>query len=120
MVRGVPWTGQQIAPSPHRTEQRMLYGFIGRTTAAPQLKEALDVSSQRTRLIADRVSKATLGNSDGFALPGTPAEPGSPGAGPIDVEAEMVSLADEQIRFEATAKLLTGAYEKLRLSIRGR
>lgn len=34
--------------------------------------------------------------------------------------AEMVSLADEQIRFEATAKLLTGAYEKLRLSIRGR
>lgn len=98
----------------------MLYGFIGRTTAAPQLKEALDVSSQRTRLIADRVSKATLANSDGFALPGTPSEPGSPGAGPVDVEAEMVSLADEQIRFEATAKLLSGAYEKLRLSIRGR
>lgn len=98
----------------------MLYGFIGRTTAAPQLKEALDVSAQRTRLIADRVSRATLANSDGFALPGALAEPGSPGAGPVDVEAEMVSLADEQLRFEATAKILSGAYEKLRTAIRGR
>ena len=78
------------------------------------------MGTQRTRLIADRVARATLGNSDGFAIPGAAAEPGSPGAGPVDVEAEMVSLADEQIRFEATAKLLTGAYEKLRLSIRGR
>ena len=98
----------------------MLYGFIGRTTAATQLKEALDTSSQRTRLIADRVSKATLGNSDGFALPPSPAEPGSPGSGPVNVEAEMVSLADEQIRFEATAKLLSRSYERLRSSIRGR
>jgi hypothetical protein len=98
----------------------MLYGFIGRTTAAPQLKEALDVGAQRTRLIADRVAKATLGNSDGFALPGALAEPGSAGEGAVDVEAEMVSLADEQIRFEATAKILSGAYEKLRLSIKGR
>jgi hypothetical protein len=98
----------------------MLYGFIGRTTASTQLKEALDVGSQRTRLIADRVAKATLANSDGFALPGALSEPGSPGAGPVDVEAEMVSLADEQIRFEANAKLLSKGYEQLRLSIRGR
>jgi flagellar basal body rod protein FlgB len=37
----------------------------------------------------------------------------------VDLEAEMVSLADEQLRYEATAKMLQGAYQKLRLSIRG-
>lgn len=98
----------------------MLYGFIGRVTAAPQLKEALDVGSQRARLIADRVSKATLANADGFNLPPVPGEPGSAEAGAVDLESEMVSLADEQIRFEATSKLLEKSYQQLRTSLRGR
>ena len=48
------------------------------------------------------------------------AAPGSPAEGPIDLEAEMVSLADEQLRFEATAKLLQKAYQGLRTAIRER
>jgi hypothetical protein len=40
------------------------------------------------------VAKATL-TSDGFALPENAAEAGTAQEGPIDIEAEMVSLGDE-------------------------
>jgi hypothetical protein len=96
----------------------MLHGFIGRVSPASQLKEGLDIGAQRTRAIADRVAKATLANQDGFVLPEVGAEPGSLEDGPVDLEAEMVSLADEQIRFEATARLLEKAYQKIRSSLR--
>jgi hypothetical protein len=98
----------------------MLYGFIGRVSAANQLKIGLDTVTARTRIIADRVSKATLQNADGFALPQVATDPGSQLEGPIDLESEMVSLADQQIRFEATSKLLQKAYQNIRLSLRDR
>lgn len=96
----------------------MLHGFFGRVSQAPGLREGLDTSAQRTRLIADRVSKATLFNGDGFALPEEGAAPGTAMEGPIDLEAEMVSLADEQLYFESTARLLQKAYEQIRTSLR--
>ena len=46
----------------------MLFGFIDRVTSASPLKAALDRSVERSRGIADRVSKASLQNGDGFAL----------------------------------------------------
>ena len=99
----------------------MLYGFIGRVSSANQLKEGLDIGSQRTRQIADRVAKATLGSSDGFALPGNVPDPASmQPEGPVNLEQEMVSLADEQLRFEATARLLQKAYQQIRTSLRDR
>ncbi len=98
----------------------MLYGFIGRVSPATQLKQGLDVGAQRTRVIADRVAKATLRNQDGFAIPAVPDEPGSEEDGQVDLEQEMVSLADEQIHFETAAKLLQKTYEKIRLSLRDR
>jgi hypothetical protein len=104
----------------------MLYGFIGRVSAAPELKQALDISSQRTRLIADRVAKASLGGADGFAATLGAVDEGEepPTAGgltePIDLESEMVALADEQLRFETTARLLQKAYQNIRLSLRDR
>ena len=98
----------------------MLYGFFGRVTQSVNLRESLDASVQRSRLIADRVSKATLMEGDGFALPEEGGEPGTMQEGPIDLEAEMVSLADEQLYFEATARLLQKAYEQIRSSLRER
>ena len=97
----------------------MLFGFVGRVSSANQLKDALDVSSQRTRVIADRVSKATMKGPDGFALPRDSAQPVTPET-PVNVEEEMTSLADEQLRFEATAKLLQKTYEQIRTSLRDR
>jgi flagellar basal body rod protein FlgB len=93
--------------------------FVARTTPANQLKASLDVSAQRTRVIADRVARASA-QRGGFVLPGTNAEPGSQELGPIDVESEMVSLADEQLRFETTAKLLEKAYAGLRMSLQNK
>jgi hypothetical protein len=98
----------------------MLFGFIGRISSANQLKDALDVGSHRTRVIADRVSKATMKGPDGFALPRDPAQPVNPETTPVNIEEEMVSLADEQLRFEATARLLQRTYEQIRTSLRDR
>ena len=93
----------------------MLFGLIDRVTSAPQLKASLDQSVERSRSIADRVSKATLQNGDGFALEGrTQAE-----VNPVNVEDEMVALADEQLRFLATSRLLEKTYASLRTAIRG-
>lgn len=104
----------------------MLFGFINRVTGAAGLRDGLDVSAARTRTIADRVAKASLDNGDGFALSTTPGATGaaaSPAAGnadPVDVEREMVSLGDEQLRYEATAKMLERTYAQLRTIIRDR
>ena len=98
----------------------MLFGFFDRVAPTNQLKQFLDLSTQRTRMIADRVSKATLQTADGFALPDAGVKPGSMLEGDVDIEAEMVSLADEQLHFEATAKLLQKTYEQIRISLRDR
>lgn len=98
----------------------MLYGFIGRVSTANSLKEGLDVSTQRTRIIADRVAKATLNDADGFAAKLEGAVGMRQAGEPVDLEAEMVSLADEQLRFETTARLLQKAYQSIRTSLRDR
>ena len=100
-----------------------LFGFINRVSSAAPLRQALDASSARTRAIGDRVARASMHNADGFALPATVGEAPNGGAAPdagIDLEAEMMTLADEQLRYETTAKLLEKTYQKIRLSIRDR
>jgi flagellar basal body rod protein FlgB len=87
---------------------------IGRTTQASKLKVALDQNAQRVRSIADRVARA---GAEQFSLP-KPGEP-SPAEG-IDLETEMTRLADAQLRYDASAKLLQKTYETLRLSMRDR
>lgn len=99
----------------------MLFGFLSRVSPAPSLRSALDVSTARTRAIADRVTKASLQNMDGYAAAATSTESaaGAQPGPPVDIEAEMVGLADEQLRYEATAKMLQGAYQQVRLAMRG-
>lgn len=94
------------------------FGIIGRTTSANDLKDALDLSAQRTRAIASRVAQASVNNGSGFALPIDPAT-GKPAEGDqVDMEAEMTSLADEQLRFDTTEKLLEKTYAQLRTAIK--
>ena len=97
----------------------MLFGIIGRTTNANDLKDALDLSTQRTRAIAGRVSQASHGGSR-FALPIDPATGKAAQPDAVDLEAEMTSLADEQLRFEATEKLLEKTYAQLRAAMKDR
>jgi flagellar basal body rod protein FlgB len=96
----------------------MLKGLIGRTTSVAALKDGLDASVERTRVTAHRVANANLpgGGSTGvFAdlLAGMGAED-------VDLEVEMVALADEQLRFDATAVLLQKLYAQVRSSVRER
>ena len=108
------------ATHPQDESNGMLYGFFGRVTQSENLRASLNASAERSRLIADRVSKATLMAGDGFAMPAAGTEPGTQQEGPVDLEAEMVSLADEQLFFEASARLLQKAYENIRSSLRER
>ena len=96
----------------------MLSGPLGRATDSNLLRDMLDVSMERTKTIADRVSRASISSKDGFSL--TPTGEAPTEGEQIDIEQEMVSLADEQLHFEATAKLLEKAYAQLRLAIKDR
>ncbi len=95
----------------------MLSGILNRLTSATDLKDALDLSAQKTRAIAGRVAQASL-KGNGFALPVDPATGKPAEGGEVDLEAEMTSLADEQLRYEATEKLLEKTYAQLRTSIK--
>ncbi len=95
----------------------MLNGLIGRGSIAPALKEALDASSLEMRRIAHRVANVSTPGGPGF----TDALAGAAGVEEgVDLEAEMVALADEQLRFEATSRLLQKVYAQVRASVRER
>lgn len=96
-----------------------LFGLVERTTAASPLKTALDQSVDRSRGIADRVAKATLANNDGFALKAQTKGQIAAAGEPVNVEEEMTALADEQLRFLATSRLLEQTYKSLRSAIKG-
>jgi flagellar basal body rod protein FlgB len=93
--------------------------FIGRTTLATQLKAGLDASSQRSRMIADRVSRASV-QPQGFSMPATDGKTPVGQEAPVDVESEMVNLADEQLRYATTAKLLQKTYAGLHESLQSK
>jgi flagellar basal body rod protein FlgB len=93
----------------------VLNGLTGRSSVVADLKEGLNASARELRVIAHRVANASTPES-GFGEVLDAAN----GAGPVDLEAEMVKLADEQLRFQAAAKLLEQVYAQIRSSVRER
>ena len=77
--------------------------------------DGLELSAQGPRVMRMHDDRSAF---DGFTL--TPAGTAPTEGEAIDIEQEMVSLADEQLHFEATAKLLEKAYAQLRLAIKER
>lgn len=90
----------------------MLHRILGAGTSPDLLKEGLGVSSRRVREVAERVSNASSGD---FATDLQAAQTSG-----VDVEREMVALADEQLRFEAATRLLQKVYAQIRSSVRER
>jgi flagellar basal body rod protein FlgB len=98
----------------------MITAVFNRVTQANDLKDALDLSAQRTRAMASRIAQASVNGGNGFALPVDPATGKPAESDQVDLEAEMTSLADEQLRYEATTKLLEKTYAQMRTAMKER
>jgi len=97
-------------------EARMFSSLFGATTRIGQLRWSLDDSSRTQRGISARVAGAlpASGNADFDA-----ALAGQQQAAPkVDLEQEMVDLASTQLRYDASVKLLSQAYQGLRTALR--
>lgn len=100
----------------------MLKSVFGAGTSPAGLREGLDASAARLRETAHRVANATngLGPDGEPAFPSELQQAGLERApGEVDLEREMVELANEQIRFDASASLLQRVYAQLRSATRG-
>jgi flagellar basal body rod protein FlgB len=95
----------------------MIHRLLGADTAAATLKDGLNATTARTRRIADTIANAS---TPGFADALNAAEAGSGAPTGADLESQMVSLADEQLRFEALTRLLQKTYAQVRASVRER
>jgi flagellar basal body rod protein FlgB len=100
----------------------MLTRLMGSESAVARLREGLDASTVRARGIAHRIANAsTPGATFEGALDAAAAQDGATVAeGGVNLEAEMVALADEQIRFEAVSRLLQKVYAQVRSSVKER
>lgn len=99
----------------------MIRQLMGAGSSSAILREGLTDSAKTLRETAHRVANATngLGNqqTDPFAeVLDAAGEPEN--AEQIDLETEMVELANEQIRYDAGATLLQRLYAQLRSSTR--
>lgn len=95
----------------------MLNRLIGSGSPVGMLKASLSDSSQAVKRIAHRVANASNGVRGDFASALEAAETDQ--NGPVDLEAEMVALANEQLRYEASARLLQKVYQSLHAAVRG-
>jgi hypothetical protein len=91
----------------------MIKALFGPSSPSYVLRQALDASMQRHREIAQRVAGALTSSTQGSG------EGGATGAATNgeDLVQDMAALADTQIRYEAEARLLHTAYERLRSAI---
>ncbi len=92
----------------------MLSRILASGSTVSELKAGLDRSTQSVREIAHRVANASSGRQGDFASVLEEAQ----GGREVDLEKEMVALAEEQIRFEAASQLLQKVYQQIRSSVR--
>lgn len=94
----------------------MLKGLFGPTSVSSMLRGGLEETSATHRAIAARVAGAI----DASSSTDFPGELARSQAAQADLERDMAQLADTQIRFEAEARLLREAYDRLRTAMRER
>ena len=88
----------------------MIRGLFGENTVPYTLKAGLVGTSQVHREIAERVAGAITEST---------RDPEGARVNQADLNADMAALADNQIRFQAEARLLHLVYQGLRTSING-
>lgn len=98
-------------------EGLLLEKLFGAGTVTHQLRGGLQEASATHRTIAERVARGTGASS----VAGFGAElEAATAAADQELTRNMASLADTQLRYEATARLLQKSYADLRTAIRDR
>lgn len=95
----------------------MIQGLFGKGSVTATLRGGLEEASATHRAIAERVARG-LGKSANTDFSG--ALNSAAAAGDESLTQDMAALADTQLRYEATAKLLQKSYADLRTAIRDR
>lgn len=98
----------------------MLRSLFGTGTVTAMLRGGLEETSATHRAIAKRVSGALGASTSTDFASALEAKAGQAKLSEADLQREMASLADTQIRYEADAKLLHGAYAQLRAAMKDR
>jgi flagellar basal body rod protein FlgB len=98
----------------------MIRGLFGASTLSSMLRGGLEEASATQRGIGERVARA-LDNSTSTDFTGTlEAQMAKARQAEVDLQRDMGSLADTQLRYEADAQLLREAYQRLRTAISSR
>ena len=92
----------------------MIEGMMGAKSVVHGLKEELGASMVRSREIAHRIANASNDSDASFEASLSAAM----NPDDVDLEVEMVKLADEQIRYEAMGQILQKFYGHIRSSMR--
>jgi flagellar hook-associated protein FlgK len=89
----------------------MLQRLLGPGTSAPSLKQGLDRTSSDLREVTHRLANASTPGFQSILDAQGALTPG------VNLEEEMVNLADGQLRFEAQAQMLQRIYQQIRSSV---
>ncbi len=95
----------------------MLRGMFGSNSMTYVLRGALEETTATHRDISARVANPTASSTSGPFADQLATAQGA--VDEVDLQREMVALADTQLRYEAEAKLLQMAYAQLRTAVRG-
>jgi flagellar basal body rod protein FlgB len=98
----------------------MIKGLFGPSSLTSMLRGGLEETSATHHRIAQRVA-GTLDSSSNTDFAGQlEGKNGGARLDEVDLERDMTELADTQLRYEADAKLLQAAYQRLRSAITSR
>lgn len=98
----------------------MIKGLFGNGTVTSMLRGGLEETSATHRAIAARVANALNTSTQTDFSNALQAKSANQKMAQVDLERDMASLADTQLRYEADAKLLQGAYARLRAALKDR
>ena len=96
----------------------MLRSLFGVGSLSSMLRGGLEETSATHRTIAKRVAGALEVSTSADFASALQAQKGKGKINEVDLERDMASLAYTEIRYEADAKLLQGAYARLRATIK--
>lgn len=98
----------------------MIRGLFGDSSLSARLRGGLEEASATQRGIGRRVADAIQVSTAASYADATQAQRANAKRAEADIQREMASLADTQLRYEADAQLLRETYQRFRTAINSR